>query len=496
MRWEFCFSGSFCGALWGQGKQRASGQGGRLRNIVWKRKRDGERMKRKFRIEKERLLFDNRALAALILPLIVEQFLAVLVGMADSVMVASVGEAAVSGVSLVDNIMVLFINLFAALATGGAVIAGQYLGQKNEKQACRAATQIVWLTTILALVIMALIYCAKWFILHVVFGQIDAEVMGHADTYLMIVTASVPFIALYNAGAAVFRVMGNSRISMQVAIVMNVINVAGNATLIYGFHRGTEGVAIPTLVSRITAAVLIIVLLCRENQTIHIEKSFRWHPDWTMVKRTLGLGIPNGMENAMFQLGKIIVLSLVSTFGTYAIAANAVCNAVANFQILPGMAINLAITAVIARCVGAGDYEQAEYFTRKLIRLVYVCIWAVNLVILFLLPFILWAYNLSDITAETARGILYFHSMSACLIWPVSFSLPSTLRAAGDAKVTMIIALASMWIFRIVFSYILGGYFGLGVFGVWIAMVIDWCVRAVCMTVRYKQGKWKLIHSI
>lgn len=453
-------------------------------------------MKRKLQIEKERLLFDNKALASLIIPLIVEQLLAVLVGMADSVMVASVGEAAVSGVSLVDNIMVLFINLFAALATGGAVIAGQYLGQKKEEQSCRAATQLVWLTTILAVVIMALIYCGKWFILHVVFGQIDADVMGHANTYLLIVTASIPFIALYNAGAAIFRVMGNSKVSMQVAIIMNVINVSGNAILIFGFHRGTEGVAIPTLVSRFTAAVLIIALLCARHRKIHIAASLRYHPDLNMIKRILGIGIPNGLENAMFQLGKIIVLSLVSTFGTYAIAANAVCNAVANFQILPGMAINLAITAVIARCVGAGDYEQVEYYTKKLIRLVYMATWAVNLLILVLVPFILRIYNLSDITAETSRVIMYFHAASACLIWPVAFSLPSTLRAAGDAKVTMIIALLSMWIFRIIFSYVLGGWLGLGVLGVWIAMVIDWCVRAFFMMLRYKGGKWKLIHSI
>lgn len=453
-------------------------------------------MRDKMVIGRERLLFTNKALAALILPLIVEQFLAVLVGMADSVMVASVGEAAVSGVSLVDNIMILFTNLFAALATGGAVIAGQYLGQKNGKLASRAATQLIWFTMILAVVIMAVIYCGKWFILHVVFGEINADVMGHANTYLVIVTASIPFIALYNAGAAVFRAMGNSKVSMQVAMIMNVVNVAGNAILIYGFRRETEGVAIPTLVSRITAAVLILVLLSKKENVIHMEKTLRFRPDWIMVKRILGIGIPNGLENSMFQLGKIIVLSLVSTFGTYAIAANAVCNAVANFQVLPGMAINLAITAVIARCVGAGDYEQAEYFTKKLIRLVYLCMWIINIIVLCLMPLVLWAYNLSDITAQTARSVLYFHSVSACLVWPVSFSIPSVLRAAGDAKVTMVISLASMWIFRIIFSYVLGGWLGLGVLGVWIAMVIDWCVRAVCMTLRYKKGKWKEIHSI
>ncbi|MCU6746080.1 MULTISPECIES: MATE family efflux transporter [Lachnospiraceae] len=450
----------------------------------------------KYKIEKERLLFDNKALAALIIPLIIEQLLAVFVGMADSIMVASVGEAAVSGVSLVDNIMILFINAFAALATGGAVIAGQYLGQKNEKESCKAATQMIWFITILSLIIMGCLYLAKWFILHVVFGQIDADVMTHANTYLLIVTASIPFIALYNGGAAIFRVMGNSKVSMQVSIIMNVINVTGNAVLIFGFHRGTEGVAIPTLVSRIIAAVLIIGLLAQEKRIIHIEKSLRYRPDWRMIKRVLGIGIPNGLENSMFQLGKIIVLSLVSTFGTYAIAANAVSNAVANFQILPGMAINLAITAVIARCVGAGDYEQVQYFTKKLIKLAYLCMWAVNILIFFLLPLILWAYNLSDITAEMTRKILYFHSISCMLIWPISFSLPSTLRAAGDAAVTMVIALVSMWIFRIVFSYVLGGYLKMGVFGIWVAMVIDWCVRSICMSIRYKSGKWKLIRSI
>ena len=313
--------------------------------------------------DKKNYLFDNKALAALIIPLIVEQLLAVLVGMADSIMVASVGEAAVSGVSLVDNIMVLLINAFSALATGGAVVAGQYLGQGNKKGACKSATQLVWFITICALVITILIYVFKYWILHGVFGQIEPDVMKHANTYLMIVTASIPFIALYNGGAAIFRTMGNSEISMRVSIVMNIINVSGNAILIYGFHRGTEGVAIPTLVSRITAAVLIILLLCNQKRSVCIEPTWRYHADWSMIRKILNIGVPNGLENSMFQLGKIIVLSLVSTFGTYAIAANAVANAVALFQILPGMAISLAITTVIARCVGAGDYAQVKYYT-------------------------------------------------------------------------------------------------------------------------------------
>ena len=218
--------------------------------------------------------------------------------------------------------------------------------------------------------------------------------------------------------------------------------------------------------------------------------------DGRMIRRILGIGLPNGMENSMFQLGKIMVLSLVSTFGTSAIAANAVSNAVAQFQILPGMAINLAVTAVIARCIGAGRYDQAEYYTKKLVLLVYFCHITVNICIWLALPLILKVYNLSPETADTARQILHFHGICASIVWPVAFTLPCTLRAAGDAKVTMYISIASMWFCRIVMSYVLGKYLGMGVFGVWVAMIFDWCVRFVAMTFRYRQGKWKQIDSL
>lgn len=445
----------------------------------------------KNRTETKQYLFDNRALTALIIPLIIEQMLAVLVGMADSIMVASVGEAAVSGVSLVDNIMVLLINVFAALATGGAVVAGQYLGQQKKERACQAAEQLVWFITICAVVITLIIYACKYWILHGVFGQIEADVMGHADTYLMIVTASIPFIALYNGGAAIFRTMGNSEISMRVSIVMNIINVAGNAILIYGFHRGTEGVAIPTLVSRMTAAILIMVLLADRRRAIYVRPSRRYRPDWAMIRKILGIGVPNGLENSMFQLGKIIVLSLVSTFGTYAIAANAVSNVIASFQVLPGMAIALAVTTVIARCVGAGDYEQVKYYTKKLLGITYACMVVTNVIIVLVLPLILKAYNLSSQTAEVTTGIVIFYAVCCVLIWPLAFTIPATFRASGDAKMCMFISVLSMWIFRIIFSYILGQYMGMGVFGVWVAMIIDWIVRSICFIARYFSGKWK-----
>ena len=210
-----------------------------------------------------------------------------------------------------------------------------------------------------------------------------------------------------------------------------------------------------------------------------------------MIKRILKIGIPNGVENSLFQLGKIMVLSLVATFGTYAIAANAVSNVVASVQILPGMAMSLAITTVISRCIGANAYDQAQYYTKKLHMISYLCMWVLIGITVLALPLILKVYNLSDITASETRRILLFHGVSASLIWPVAFNLPSVFRAAGDVKFSMVTSIISMWICRIVFSYILGKYMGFGVFGVWMAMILDWIVRAICFIIRYRSGKWK-----
>ena len=447
--------------------------------------------KTKQKQDRSHYLFSNRELANLIGPLVIEQLLAVFVGMADSIMVANVGEAAVSGVSLVDNIMILIINIFAALATGAAVVAGQYIGRKDEKSACKAATQLVWFVSLSAVAIMILVYLGKDIILNQVFGHITAEVKGHADIYLLIVTASIPFIALYNGGAAIFRAMGNSQVSMRVSLLMNAINVTGNAILVFGLRIGTAGVAIPTLISRMVAAIVITVLLCNQTRILHIERTLKIRFDGRMIRKILAIGVPNGLENSMFQLGKILVLSLVSTFGTYAIAANAVSNAIALFQILPGMAISLAITTVISQCVGANDDEQVHYYLKKLLAIIYVAMVGTVALIFLALPLILKAYNLSDQTAAAATNIIHFHGISAMIIWPLSFALPAAYRAAGDAKACMYTSIVSMWIFRIGFSYLVGKYMGLGVFGVWVAMVIDWVVRAICFIIRYFNGKWK-----
>ena len=285
--------------------------------------------------------------------------------------------------------------------------------------------------------------------------------------------------------------MGDSKTPMAISIKMNIINVVGNAILIYGFHRGAEGVAIPTLVSRMYAAFAVTILLLNDKLTLHIKKTFKYKPDFNIIKKILYIGVPYGMENSMFQLGKILVLSLVSTFGTFAIAANAVCNVLAGFQILPGMAAGLAVTTVISRCIGANDYEQARYYTKKLHIFAWIGLAAAIVIIWLLMPIILKIYNLSPEATNASVKIMYLHGICALAVWPLSFTLPSVFRAAGDIKFAMVVAIVSMWICRVVMSYVLGKYLLMGVFGIWVAMIMDWCARSICFLIRYKSGKWK-----
>lgn len=444
---------------------------------------------------KKNYIFTNKNLRELIFPLMIEQLLAVAVGLADSIMVASVGESAVSAVSLVDSVNILLINIFAALATGGAVVAGQYLGQSRSDKASNAGEQLLVYVTFISVIIMAVMYIGRAFILNVVFGKINPDVAAYANTYMLIVFASIPFIALYNSGAALFRSMGNSKITMVTSIIMNAINVVGNAILIYGFHMGVEGVAIPTLVSRMVAAIIIVALLGNENLIIHISRPFLYKYDKQMVHNILRIGVPNGIENSMFQLGKILLLSIVAGFGTASITANAVGNAISSFEILPGASIGLGLITVVSQCVGAGDYEQVRYYTKKLLKFTYISLIFLNLAIVLALPFILNIYHLSAETAAMAKQVIIFHSINACITWPLSFTLPNTLRASNDVRYTMAAGVSSMWIVRIGFGILLAKYLNFGMFGVWVAMIIDWVVRSILFTIRYSGHKWEIIKN-
>ena len=438
----------------------------------------------------EGYLYSNRALFYLFIPLLIEYALEFFVGLADSIMVASLGEAAISGVSLVDFLIQLLIFSFSALATGGAVVAGQYLGDNQIDKAQNASTQLVWFSALLSVALMILVLILRQFLIVILFGQIEADVWHNAEVYLYIVALSIPFIAIYNSGAAIFRTTNDAYLPMKIMLVCDVLNVIGNAFCIYYLGWDVRGVAIPTVISRVVAALAIIYFAADEDYKLHIKRTLRHRFDFKVLKKVLNVGIPYGIENGLFQLGRVLILSLVSTFGTMAIAANSVGYAIGIFSVLPGFAINLGLTAIISNCVGANDYEQARYYNKKCLMIVYVSHLAINLLIFAVLPLILGIYNLSAQTAAMATEMIIWHGIFAIIIWPLAFTVPATFRGAGDSKSVMYISLIVMFTCRIALSYVIADWMGIGVFGTWIAMFIDWFVRAGIYIYRYFSNKW------
>ena len=435
------------------------------------------------------MYYSNRDLRKLILPLLVEQLLVMLVGMVDTVMISVCGEAAVSGVSLVDTVNILMINVFAALANGGAVVAGHFLGQKNKEAASKAAWQLILFAFLASVAIMIVYLLIHNWILGTVFGTIEPEVYASAKSYLLITAISIPPLAVYNGAAALFRAEGNSRVTMMISLLMNGLNIIGNYILIYIIPMGTEGAAISTTFSRFVAGIVGFVLIYRNKKDISIKGRITWRLHKDYVKKILYIGLPNSLESSMFQLGKIVLMSLISTLGTSAITANAVSASITNLNIIPGMAINMALLSVASYCVGAGDVKQVKYYTRKMEILTYISMGVVSLLIFAGVRYILMVYHLTPETYGLAKEIICYHAVMATLIWTPSFSLPNTLRAAGDVVYPMVTSMITMWICRIGFAYLFT-YLGMGVMGVWVAMTLDWALRALLYTIRYKSGKW------
>ena len=446
-------------------------------------------------------LFTNQDLKRLMIPLVIEQLLLMTVGMADTMMVTTAGEAVVSGVSLVDGINILIINIFSALSTGGAVVVAQYLGRQEPENARSAAKQLLYVALLVSLVMMGAALLFREHILRLLFGSISQEVMDSALIYFLLTAAAYPFIAVYNAGAALFRAMGNSKVSMVNSLIVNLINIAVNAVLIYGFGMGAAGAGIGTLVSRIAAAVIIGVMITRPSLQVYVEDLFRPNLQWRTVKAILGIGIPAGIENSMFQIGKLLVLRLVTSFDVgvdlavqgSAVAANAICNSVASCINVPGQAVGLSMVTVIGQCMGAGDHEQAVGYTKKLMKVVYLSMGVSCLGLFLAAPVLVPLFNLTPATAAIAIQVLRWCAVFTIVFWPMSFTLPNALRAAGDAKFTMVVSMLSMWICRIGMSYLLGPAqgLGMGLLGVWVAMFCDWVVRAALFLIRFLRGKWK-----
>ena len=443
-------------------------------------------------------LFSRSALLRLIIPLVIEQLLLMTVGMADTVMVTTSGEAAVSGVSLVDNINNLIIQVFSALSTGGAVVVSQYLGRQDVDNAKSAAKQLLYAMTALSVLLMAAALLFRQHILALIFGHVEADVMASALVYFLLTAAAYPFMGVYNAGAALFRAMGNSKVSMFCSLIINIINIAVNAVFIYGFHMGAAGAGIGTLVSRVAAAVIIMALLNHPDHVVRVEGLLRFEFRGSIVKRILFIGIPNGLENGMFQAGKLMVLNLITTFGTSAVAANAIANSVAGVVNVPCQALGLAIITVIGQCMGAGETGQAARYTRNLVGASYLCMLVMSTAMFFSAGALVTLFNLTPQACAMAAQVLRVCAVGNILFWPMSFTLPNSLRAAGDAVFTMGVSLCSMFACRVALSYVFACSWGLGLglLGVWLAMIADWVVRAVFFLVRYLRGKWKRIKVI
>lgn len=438
------------------------------------------------------MMFTNRQLVTLMWPLLLEQLLAITVGLADSLMVSTVGDAAISAVSLVDSISNLMIYIFSAMATGGAAVAGQYIGQKQKENACHAGQQLIALLAAVSLLFIALLYLFRMQILTTVFGHIEPDVMAATNTYYLYVMASIPGIALYNGGAALFRTMGRSDVSLKVSLLMNVINVTGNAILIFGLGMDVAGVAIPTLVSRTVAAAVILGLLFDRDLLLHLSDIRNFRVDMRLMRNIFYIGVPSGVENGMFHLGRLVLFSLISTFGTASMVANAIGNTIGNFDCFAGSAINLGLAAVASQCVGAGEFGQARAYLKKILKWTYAIMAAVNLLIIALLPLIMRIYDVSPEAKKLALTVSLIHGISAIFLWIPAFSIPSFLRAAGDAKFTMLASMLTMWLVRVLMAYVLGKYMGFGVIGVWVAhSILDWIVRGTVFFLRYRSGKWE-----
>ena len=438
----------------------------------------------------EHRLFSGNKLRRLIVPLIIEQGLAIAVGMADTIMISAVSESAVSGVSLVDMVNIIIINIFSALATGGAVVVAQFIGAEKPEKVRDSVQQLLMVSFCISLFLMGALLLLRKPIMHTLFGKIEPDVWDHAMQYLWVTALSFPFIALYNAGAALFRAIGNSRVSMLTSFISNIVNVVGNAVFLFLCHWGVFGVAFSTLIARGVAMVIILILLTRKNQPITWNWRQRYRPNGELIHRILTIGIPNALENSVFQLGKLVIMSIVAAFGTAQITANAIGNNFSSLGAIPGSAMGLAILTVIGQCVGAQDEEQIYYYTKKLLKLTYLIGGIVNALILVTLPITIHLYDVSAETAALAMKLVWIHDGFAILFWPASFALPNALRAANDVRSTMVVSIFSMIVFRVLFSYILGQWLQMGVIGVWIAMIIDWVFRCFVFVFRVCGKKW------
>ena len=440
-------------------------------------------------------MFSNKQLKDMILPLLMEQFLLMLVGLADTMVVSYAGEAAVSGVSLVNSFNTIFINLFTALSSGGAVVVSQYIGRRDMKMASESSSQLLMVATVFAVVISIPVLIWKVPLLKGLFGKVEPDVMEACKTYLRISVYSFPALGIYNAGTALYRSIGKTSVTMKISIVSNLINVAGNLIGVFVFRAGVAGVAYPSLIARTFSAVVITLLCFREKEVRYVGRwIFQWNRE--LLKKMLSIAIPNGVESGIFQFVKVALSSVVALFGTYQIAANGISQSIWSVAALISVTMGPVFITVIGQCMGAGDIRQAEYYFRKLTK-VTVCISvAWNTLIFLITPLLIKIFAVSRQTGQMILYLVLIHNIANAVVFPFADPLGKGLRAAGDAMFTMGISLFTTIGVRLILSILLGIVLDLGVIGIALAMCLDWTVRGVIFWIRFRQGKWKTYRVI
>ena len=447
------------------------------------------------RQEQTNHLFSNRDLRILLVPLIVEQILNSLMGTADSIMVSNVGSAAISAVSLVDAINILVIQAFYALAAGGTIVCSQYIGQKDKKNAEESARQLSFVVACISSTVMAVCLLTRGPLLRLIFGSVEADVMEAAQIYFFYTALSFPFIALYDAGSSIYRAQGNTRLPMTIAVVSNGLNIAGNAVLIWGFHLGVAGAAIATLGSRVISAVVVFAFLHNSSQEIAVRDYLHIRPDGRRIMRILSLGIPNGIENAMFQFGKLAIQSTVSLMGTAAIAAQGMTNIIENLNGIMSIGMGIGLMTVVGECLGAGEKEEAVYYIKKISIAAEVVLIATCLLMFGLTYPITYFGGMEPESAKLCIFMVTCITIVKPIVWIMAFIPPYGFRAAGDVRFTMTTSMLCMWFCRVVLAMVLARVFHMGPIAVWIGMFTDWTIRGIIYTIRFKNRKW-LTHQV
>jgi len=428
-------------------------------------------------------------LKKLVVPIALEQLLTVCVGFADTFMVTKVSEAAVSGVALVNTINVLVMQIMVAFATGGVVVISQYIGENNEKKTNSATWHLQVLMGVFSLLVSVLFLVFRKGLLHVLFGAVDSDVMEAAVTYLTITAISFLFYGFFSEGSAILRCHEDTKTSMNVSIVMNVLNVGLNALFLFGMHLGVAGVALATLISRMFAGVIMKIIITKRIKTGEKTQKSDWL-SWNMMNRILRMGVPSGIENGMFHVGKLILTGLIAKLGTTAIAANTIAYQIIEFPDILGVSIGLALVVIVGQDIGAGSPDMAKQNTAQIVKLTYLCNWGCKAILFAIVPYVVALFSLSEEGCSLAVELLRWYCVASIFAWPLSYALPNAFRGAGDVKYSMIVSVISMWLGRVVVSYILIVPLQMGVLGLWLGMFVDWHIRAVGYLMRFLSGKW------